>query len=198
MVVLLILCLEEPATGQSSWAQNGRNSRPTETEFLKRAVSRKYSKIWCWPVQKYRLKKKTTRMNSNHLQEASPSGRSFTRGQPILMTICKRLVHPDEYLQGAGSSGRSFARGQSIRIIICKRPIHLVDHLPVHPDDHLQEAGPSGWSMLLLLFLFCSGEKEKPRRKWRKTFGEEKLMVTPTNRQGEYSAICLFEGWKID
>ena len=23
-------------------------------------------------------------------------------------------------------------------------------------------------------------------------------MVTPTDRQGEYSAICLFEGWKIE
>ena len=23
-------------------------------------------------------------------------------------------------------------------------------------------------------------------------------MATPTDRQGEYSAICLFEGWKID
>ena len=31
-------------------------------EFLRRAVSRKYLKMWFWPVQKYRLKKKTTRM----------------------------------------------------------------------------------------------------------------------------------------
>ena len=23
-------------------------------------------------------------------------------------------------------------------------------------------------------------------------------MVTPTDRQGEFSAICLFEGWKIE
>ena len=23
-------------------------------------------------------------------------------------------------------------------------------------------------------------------------------MVTPTDQQGEYSAICLFEGWKIE
>ena len=55
------------------------------------------------------------------------------------------------------------------------------------------------WSLLLLLFF--SEEEEKLRRKWRKTFGEGKLMVTPTdrptNRQGEYSAICLFKGWKI-
>ena len=23
-------------------------------------------------------------------------------------------------------------------------------------------------------------------------------MVTPTDQQGEYNAICLFEGWKIE
>jgi len=52
---------------------------------------------------------------------------------------------------------------------------------------------------LLLLFLF--GEEEKARRKWRKIFGERKLMVTQTNQptdrwQDEYRAICLIEGWK--
>ena len=29
-------------------------------------------------------------------------------------------------------------------------------------------------------------------------FGEGKLMATPTNRPGEYGAICLFEGLKIE
>ena len=38
-----------------------------------------------------------------------------------------------------------------------------------------------------------------PRRRKRtelakgESFGEGKLMVTPTNQPGEYSAICLFE-----
>ena len=57
------------------------------------------------------------------------------------------------------------------------------------------------WMMVVLflvVLVFRSGDEEKPRRKWRKTFGEGKLMVTPTNRQDEYSAICLFEGWKIE
>ena len=36
-------------------------------EFLKRAVSRKYSKMWFWLVQKYRLKKKTSRMKSGYI-----------------------------------------------------------------------------------------------------------------------------------
>ena len=45
-------------------------------------------------------------------------------------------------------------------------------------------------------YLVLGGEEER-RRKRRKIFGEGKLVVTqtnqPTDQQGEYSAICLFE-----
>ena len=66
-------------------------------------------------------------------------------------------------------------------------------------DDHLQEAVDDGVVVVVgggggVLFR----RRRKTRGYWRKTFGEGKLMVTPTNRQDEYSAICLFEGWKIE
>ena len=41
-------------------------------------------------------------------------------------------------------------------------------------------------------YSICVGEEEQGRKR-RKSFGKGKLMVTPTNQQGEYSAICLFE-----
>ena len=108
-------------------------------------------------------------------------------------------------LEQVRTLGRAKAR-LGKRQIIRKRLVHL--------DDYLQQAGPLHWMiicrrlwvmMLLILLLlllvvvvFRSGEEEKSRRKWRKTFGEGKLMVTPTNRQGEYSAICLFKVRKIE
>ena len=51
------------------------------------------------------------------------------------MTICKRLVPPDDHLQEARSSEWSFARGWILRMIICKQL--------VPPDDHLQKGGSS-------------------------------------------------------
>ena len=37
------------------------------------------------------------------------------------------------------------------------------------------------------------GGGDKRRKKRRKSFGEGKLMVTPTDQPGEYRASCLFE-----
>ena len=41
-----------------------------------------------------------------------PSGRSFARGRPLRMIICKRPVPPDDYLERASPSEWSFARGR--------------------------------------------------------------------------------------
>ena len=75
----------------------------------------------------------------DHLQEASPSGRSFAGGQSLWMILCKRRVHSDDHLQEAGPFELSFARGSSLWV-------GGGGSFAVNPDDHLQEASPSGWS----------------------------------------------------
>ena len=53
----------------------------------------------------------------NHLQEAGPSGGSFTKGRPIRMIICKRPAHPDDHLQKGSQSRWLFAKAQPIQMI---------------------------------------------------------------------------------
>ena len=67
-------------------------------------------------------------------------------------------------------------------MIICKRL--------APPDDHLQEVGPSGWT-----FAFCKRQAPPDNHLH---FLLDANANRPTNRQGEFRAIRLFEGWNIE
>ena len=83
---------------------------------------------------------------------------------------------------------------------ICKKP--------VNSDDHLQETGPYEWSfargqsigmIIVMVFVVESGELDEYGElelKKENCWLEEKINSDtnqPADRQGEYSAICLFK-----
>ena len=71
-----------------------------------------------------------------------------------------------------------------------------------HPDDHLQEAGPSRWSFARgqsIQMIICNWPVHPDDHCcWKIDWDADRLTNWPTNQQGEFSAICLSEGWKID
>ena len=74
-------------------------------------------------------------------------------------------------------------------MIICKRPNP--------PDDHLQEASSSRWSFARGWSIRMNICKRQVPPDAHLHFLLDANANRPTNRQGEYRANRLFEGWKI-